>query len=122
EQERRAHGDREFLHGSSKWGDWIADVERPAEQYRGRYQLRLGEARGLLHSAGPPEPPHAAAAAVADHVPASAADPNQARALAAIVGARRLLATPYQWGGHTPSTASDYSGPMQPPPAPAALA
>ena len=32
----------------SHWGDWIADVERPAAQYRGRYQLRLGEARGLL--------------------------------------------------------------------------
>jgi hypothetical protein len=30
------------------WGEWIADVERPAEQYRGRYQLRLAEARDLL--------------------------------------------------------------------------
>ena len=30
------------------WGEWIADVERPAEQYRGRYQLRLEEARRLL--------------------------------------------------------------------------
>lgn len=30
------------------WGEWIADVERPAEQFRGRYQLRLGEARALL--------------------------------------------------------------------------
>ena len=24
----------------SQFGEWIADVERPAEQYRGRYQLR----------------------------------------------------------------------------------
>ena len=24
----------------SSWGEWIADVERPAEEYRGRYQLR----------------------------------------------------------------------------------
>ena len=31
-----------------RWGEWIADVERPAEQYRGRYQLRLEEARRLL--------------------------------------------------------------------------
>ena len=30
------------------YGEWIADVERPAVQYRGRYQLRLEEARGLL--------------------------------------------------------------------------
>ena len=27
-----------------RYGEWIADVERPAEQYRGRYQLRLDEA------------------------------------------------------------------------------
>ena len=32
----------------SQFGEWIADVERPAEQYRGRYQLRLDEAKGLL--------------------------------------------------------------------------
>jgi hypothetical protein len=31
-----------------RYGEWIADVERPAEQYRGRYQLRLDEARELL--------------------------------------------------------------------------
>jgi hypothetical protein len=31
-----------------QFGDWIADVERPAAQYRYRYQLRLSEARGLL--------------------------------------------------------------------------
>lgn len=32
----------------SSWGNWIADIERPAEQFRGRYQLRLAEARRLL--------------------------------------------------------------------------
>jgi hypothetical protein len=30
------------------YGEWIADIERPAAQYRYRYQLRLSEARGLL--------------------------------------------------------------------------
>ena len=30
------------------WGEWVADVERPAEQYRGRYQLRLAEATELI--------------------------------------------------------------------------
>ena len=43
-----ASGDANFGKDPSKWGEWIADIERPAEQYRGRYQLRLGEARGLL--------------------------------------------------------------------------
>jgi hypothetical protein len=40
------------------WGNWIADVLIPAEQYRGRYQLRLAEARTLIGpacpDAGPP--------------------------------------------------------------------
>jgi len=30
------------------WGDWIADVEQPAEADRGRYQLRLEDARSLI--------------------------------------------------------------------------
>ncbi|HEU4537749.1 MAG TPA: hypothetical protein VFS00_26695, partial [Polyangiaceae bacterium] len=30
------------------YGEWIADVERPAAQYRYKYQLRLTEARKLL--------------------------------------------------------------------------
>jgi hypothetical protein len=33
-----------------EFGEWIADVERPAAQYRYRYQLRLTEARELLGS------------------------------------------------------------------------
>ena len=45
-----ARGDANFGKDPSKWGEWIADIERPAEQYRGRYQLRLKEARGLLGS------------------------------------------------------------------------
>ena len=43
-----ARGDADFGKDPAKWGEWIADVERPAEQYRGRYQLRLDEARRLL--------------------------------------------------------------------------
>jgi cell wall-associated NlpC family hydrolase len=45
---RVAAGDADFGKDPSAWGNWIADVERPAAQYRGRYQLRLEEARGLL--------------------------------------------------------------------------
>jgi hypothetical protein len=40
-----------------QYGEWIADVERPAEQFRGRYQLRLDEAVGLLQPAGTPASP-----------------------------------------------------------------
>ena len=45
-----ARGDANFGKDPNHWGEWIADIERPAEQYRGRYQLRLGEAQGLLKS------------------------------------------------------------------------
>lgn len=31
-----------------EFGEWIADVEKPAAQYRYRYQLRLSEARALI--------------------------------------------------------------------------
>ncbi len=39
------------------WGEWVADVERPAEQYRGRYQLRLAEASQLIAAGCPPAAP-----------------------------------------------------------------
>ena len=55
----------------NSFGEWIADVERPAEQYRGRYQLKLDEANGLLGSAATAPPAAAAAAAPA---PAAVAD------------------------------------------------
>lgn len=38
---------------SSTYGVWIADIERPAAQYRGRYQLRLAEARALIKQTCP---------------------------------------------------------------------
>jgi hypothetical protein len=46
--QRIADGDRFFGSDSSQYGEWIADVERPAEMFRGRYQLRLDEARLLM--------------------------------------------------------------------------
>lgn len=37
----------------TSFGVWIADIERPAAQYRGRYQLRLAEARKLIAATCP---------------------------------------------------------------------
>jgi hypothetical protein len=31
-----------------RYGEWAADILRPAEEFRGRYQLRLDEARALI--------------------------------------------------------------------------
>jgi cell wall-associated NlpC family hydrolase len=53
-EKRIEQGVADFGQDPGKWGEWIADVERPAEEYRGRYQLRLDEARGLLAGAPPP--------------------------------------------------------------------
>ena len=47
---RIADGDLFFGIDPSQYGEWIADVERPAEMFRGRYQLRLEEARLLMTS------------------------------------------------------------------------
>lgn len=38
---------------SSRYGVWIADIERPAAQYRDRYQLRLKDARELVQQTCP---------------------------------------------------------------------
>jgi len=46
-----ASGFTAFENDPHKWCDWIADVERPAAQYRGRYQLKLDQARLLARHA-----------------------------------------------------------------------
>jgi hypothetical protein len=45
---RIAAGDLVFGADPSRWGEWVADVVRPAEQFRSSYQPRLGEARALI--------------------------------------------------------------------------
>jgi hypothetical protein len=45
---RIAAGDAFFGADPGQFGEWIADVERPAEQYRELYQLRLAQARSLM--------------------------------------------------------------------------
>ncbi len=48
-----ARGKGDPAASSATYGVWIADIERPAEQYRGRYQLRLREATDLVERACP---------------------------------------------------------------------
>ena len=45
---RVSAGDLAFGTDPNSWGEWVADVTRPAEQFRGRYQLRLNDARALI--------------------------------------------------------------------------
>ena len=42
---RIAAGDADFGLDPLSWGEWIADVLLPAQQFRGQYQPKLGEAR-----------------------------------------------------------------------------
>ncbi len=120
----------------NSFGEWIADVERPAAQYRGRYQTKLEEANQLLASApqqpaapvaaAPVDPAAAAASAAAignANLPPEILGPVQdaiaagnvpgPKALAAIQEASKHLGTDYVWGGSTPQTGFDCSGLMQ---------
>jgi hypothetical protein len=56
-QSRIAAGRPDPAGDANLWGDWIADVLRPPEQYRDRYQPRLDEARQLIGPACPGDPP-----------------------------------------------------------------
>jgi hypothetical protein len=47
-QRRVAEGRPDPAEAPAAYGSWIADVERPARQYRSRYQTHLGEARDLI--------------------------------------------------------------------------
>src|SRR5690606_11145116 len=51
-------------------GEWGADVERPAEQFRYKYQTRLDEANNLLRSANAAQPAAPAAPAAEAAAPA----------------------------------------------------
>jgi hypothetical protein len=55
--QRVAAGDAGYGGDENRYGEWVADVLRTAEQYRGRYQLRLGEARALIGAGCPSSTP-----------------------------------------------------------------
>jgi hypothetical protein len=75
------------------WGAWIADVQRPAEQFRGRYQLRLAEARELVGAACVPLPaPGSVTVSPAAVTPAPAPAPDTTAPLVRIAGDRRQRA------------------------------
>ena len=63
-QEGAGRGGQADRRPEASIGEWIADIERPAEQYRGRYQTKLEEAKSLLKSRPAAQPVVAAAAAV----------------------------------------------------------
>jgi hypothetical protein len=86
---RVAAGDGAFGTDPAAWGAWIADVERPAERYRARYQERLDAARRLL---AVPAPALAAfeLALTVDGSPAPAAGPVAGPLVARTVGDPRI--------------------------------
>ena len=106
-----------------QFGEWIADVERPAAQYRGRYGMRLSEANGLLANAGsaPPAaveqaaaaPPAAATADAAASAAGGGGGGAGPKALAALKEAQKYTGTAYRYGGSTPQTGFDCSGLVQ---------
>ena len=45
---RIAQGESDLYTNDLRYGEWVADVERPSAEFRGRYQLRLEDARTLI--------------------------------------------------------------------------
>ena len=97
---------------AGSYGEWIADIERPAAQYRGRYQLQLAEARELLRTSGHVGGGQAGGPQLEEVVDGGGGGGGP-HAIAAVHEARRYLGTPYHWGGSTPQTGFDCSGLMQ---------
>jgi cell wall-associated NlpC family hydrolase len=98
----------------TRYGEWVADVERPAVRYRDRDQPQQSEARELLRRGRPTSEPAIRDSAAQDvDVDAGAARGAGPDALAALAQVRAQLGTPYRWGGESPSTGFDCSGLMQ---------
>ena len=97
---------------ASKWGDWVADVEQPAAEYRGRYETHLEEADSLL-SAPAERGGGAGAADAAAAMQSAYAAGGSAVGVQALQIAERYMGTPYKWGGASPETGFDCSGLVQ---------
>jgi putative modified peptide len=97
------------------YGEWIADIERPRAEYRGRYQLHLDDARELLRQRAQGETDSGSGDADVAVEPVDDDGGNDAgpRAMEAVAQVKKQLGTPYQWGGSSPSTGFDCSGLMQ---------
>jgi len=82
---------------SKHYGEWIADVERPAAQYRGRYQPMLDDARSLLEHAKGGGSNNAEDLANFD--PAKHSGVQSPKEMLSVATKVDKLHLPYLWGG-----------------------
>jgi putative modified peptide len=110
--ERVARG--ESVADPKQYGDWIADIERPAAQYRGRYQLNYDKAHELIAQAAAQKQSGSGSGSGAELINVMVDGKHAGpRALQAVADAEQQMGVPYKWGGSSPGTGFDCSGLVQ---------
>jgi cell wall-associated NlpC family hydrolase len=100
---------------SAHYGDWIADVERPAAQYRGRYQPMLAQARSLLDQAGSGSNSGGGSNGVQDVAnfdPAQHSGVQSPTEMVSVATKVDKLGLPYHWGGGHGTTPAPIGTPV----------
>jgi hypothetical protein len=103
--QRKARG--QSVSDPKQYGEWIADIERPAAQYRGRYQLNFDKAHSLIDQAAKQnQSPSGKAVEVAAGLTPEGKLPtipgtlqDKVRTLFERADAIDREQLPYQWGG-----------------------
>jgi hypothetical protein len=103
------------VHDPKQYGEWAADVERPAEEYRGRYQVQLQSADALLRKGGRVNLNGSSAVQELEAVSPGGRSRVGGHSLQAMIDRAEIVERhhpPYLWGGGHGSTPAPLGSPV----------